>query len=218
MNRTNILNTKNKKLGKIPKVLEADTSNQQNTSIITNDSLHVVNNPQIQNRYYIYFNDEIGNQKDYRELFNLLRTANSGEIFVLFINNIGGDLHTGIEIINSIQNSMATVYTCISGPVYSVAPLIVLAGDKIFVEEHSFMMFHDYSGGEIGKGSEMEVAINHYRPFFKGFFEKVTKGFLNEKECKDILDGKDFYLNRKNIIKRLRKLKKLGTYSKTDVR
>lgn len=187
-----------------------NSENGTEKALIENDHVYIVNNPKTTNVYSVYLNEEIGDPKNYRDVFNLLRESGEDDHIILYLNNYGGYVHTGIDIVNSIRASHGKVYTCMTGPCYSMAPLIVLAGDKVFVEQDVFMMFHDYSGASRGKGHEMTAQILHEKPHFDAMFERLAKGFLTKNEIKDINNGQDLYLDRDQILKRLKKIKKLG--------
>lgn len=90
-----------------------------------------------------------------------------------------------------------------------MAPLLALQGDKIKLENNSFMMFHDYSSFEMGKGSEIEAHVKHYRKFALDCFSQWCKGFLTKKEIDIILAGKDLYLDYNECKERLTKMGKL---------
>ncbi len=147
-------------------------------------------------------------------MFNLLREANDDDHFILYLNNYGGQVNTGLDIINSMRACNGKVMTCMTGPCYSMAPLIILAANEIFVEDDTFMMFHDYSSGIVGKGSEMHASIAAEKPHFDNLFTRLTDKFLTTKEQRHILKGQDLYLNKDQIIKRLKRMKKLGNGSK----
>lgn len=176
---------------------------------VENKYLHITNKQLTKNIYSVYLTEHIGDSRHYRDLYNLLRQANHDDLFLFYMNNYGGLVHTGIEIINAMNASHASTISVLTGPVYSMAPLITLNADKVCVEPHSFMMFHDYSGGTRGKGHEQEAAIINDRPFFSELFSTITKKFLNTKEIRQVLQGKDLYLNRETIIDRLKKIGKL---------
>lgn len=179
-------------------------------AIVDNDSLYISNNPLMVNSYFVHLTTEIGDSKHYRELYNCLRQASPDDFFHLHLANFGGYLHTGIEIINAIRACPGHVFTYMVGGCYSMAPLIVLSGDRIFVEDDSFLMFHDYSGGSGGKGSEMEKQIKFEKPYFDHTFGKIVNKFLTKKEIKHIIEGQDLYLTDEEVKTRLRKLGKLG--------
>ena len=77
-------------------------------------------------------------------------------------------------------------------------------GDKRVVTLRSDLMFHDYSGGVGGKGGEIETRIKHSSKHLRKFFKDVIlKGdFLTKKEFSQMLIGKDFWFNHKEMLKR----------------
>ena len=186
------------------------TKNNENQENIVTTNCRIKKDSQVMDIYSVYLTDSIVGQENYIDLIHMLRQSECEDSFVLYLNNRGGLVSSGIDIIHAIQNSKATIYTVMCGPVSSMAPLILLQGQKIKVEKFSYMMFHDYSGGTCGKGNEMEAAVNNTKPFFNNLFKAVTKGFLTVKEQKNILDGRDLYLNEKEVKRRLKKMGKLA--------
>jgi len=174
-----------------------------------NSLVYIVNNPNVQNVYSIYLNKEVGEAEHYRKMFNLLRTSSSDDRFIIYLNNFGGYVHTGIDIINSMKACRGKTVAVVSGPLYSMAPLIALSADKLIIEANTFFMFHDYSGGTSGKGHEQHASITHEKPFFDEMFHSVTNKFLTPKEIRGVNKGRDLYLKREDIMKRLRKIKRL---------
>lgn len=185
------------------------TSKSKNV-FLENDSLFVTVKSLTRHEFNVYMLSSIGMQKSYRPIFDLLRNTKSQDKVNLFMNNHGGSVTTGIDIINAIRNCKSTVRTIVTGPLYSMAPLIALQGESIKVESNSFLMFHDYSTMEGGKGSEIEASVKHFRQFFKDCLEDWCKGFLSKKEIREILVGKDLYIGNGEIKSRLRKMGKLG--------
>lgn len=177
--------------------------------VIDNEHVFVTVSPQVYNMYNVYLLEQIHSQGHYRELLDLIRCAESGELINIFINNHGGSMSTGIDLINSVKASNAEIVVHITGPLYSMAPLIALQGDKINLENNSFMMFHDYSTLQMGKGSEIEAHTAHFRKFAYDCFSQWTKGFLTKKEVDSILEGKDLYLNYEQCKERIQKMGKL---------
>lgn len=183
-------------------------------SLVKNKWLYIVNNPRMQNIYSVYLNGQVCASHYYREFFNLLRNAEQSDNFIIYLNNSGGYVHTGIEIINSMKACHGTIYIVISGPIYSMAPIIALHGDKIYVEDDTHMMFHSYSGGMMGKQHEMEADLKGHKALYNQQFKSTVKGFLTAKEVNDILNGKDLYIRRNSILKRLKKMGKIHDQQK----
>ena len=77
-------------------------------------------------------------------------------------------------------------------------------GDKRIVTQRSDLMFHDYSGGARGKAGEIEAQVKHTAKHLRKFFKDiiVEGGFLTNKEFKQMLIGKDFWFDHKELLKR----------------
>lgn len=183
--------------------------NNDDKPVLDNDDVYISNQKIEQNIYHVYLHEEISSLQGYREFLHLLRTAAQTDMFIIYINNFGGNLHTCIDIVHAMQSCQGTITTVITGPIYSAAPLIALQGHKIFMNENTFMMFHDYSTMEVGKGNEIEKSTTHYRGFFSEFMGRMCKKFLTRKEISNVLSGKDLYLSRDECHKRLKKNKRL---------
>ena len=91
----------------------------------------------------------------------------------------------------------------------SAATLIFLSAEVCEISEHSHFMFHTYSSGNWGKGNEQLASVQADAKWAKNLFDQVYKGFLDPKEIKMIVDGKDFWMNPSEVHKRLEKRNKL---------
>lgn len=194
---------------KIPVPFKRSGENEDCKPDVSNDFLSIYNTSMVKNIFSIYLHEEIAEQRYYKDLFNLLRTSDEQTSFVIYLNNFGGMVHTGLDIINAMKACRGELYTVVTGPIYSMAPLIALQAQQLHIEPHSGMMFHDYSGGSEGKGSEQRASITFHKDWFDGSFRELTQGFLTKKEQTNILNGSDLYLNSVECKKRLEKLKKL---------
>lgn len=73
----------------------------------------------------------------------------------LHINSPGGDVFDGIAIYNLLKQHPANVTTYIDGLAASIASLIALSGNEIFMAENALMMIHNPYGMAIGGASDM---------------------------------------------------------------
>ena len=64
-------------------------------------------------------------------------------------------------------------------------------------------MFHTYSSGNWGKGSEQLQGVMADDKWARHLFNQVYKGFLKPQEIKDLIDGKDLWMNPAEVNKRL---------------
>ena len=85
----------------------------------------------------------------------------------------------------------------------SAATMIFLCADQFEVTPHSVFMFHNYSGGTIGKGGEMIDQLQHERKWSQGLMNEIYKDFLSEEEIEHMLDNKDYWMDGNEVVKRL---------------
>ena len=91
----------------------------------------------------------------------------------------------------------------VEGACMSAATMIMLASDNIDISDNSMFMFHNYSGGVIGKGGEMYDNIMHERQWSEQLLRDVYTDFLEEDEIQQILDNRDIWMDSDDVIKRL---------------
>lgn len=158
--------------------------------------------------YNIYLSQDIVSAEKYDRLFDLIRSAGQYDVIKIYINSPGGNMFTGIQLINSIKESSAYVITVLDGTAMSLAPLIVLAGDEIIINEHSIMMFHDFSTESGGKGSELVSSAAALAKFYKNMLESYAYPFLTKKEISKVTSGQDLYFDTEEITKRMERVVK----------
>jgi ATP-dependent protease ClpP protease subunit len=108
----------------------------------------------------------------------------------------------------------------------SAATMIFMCADNIEVSDHSMFMFHNYSGGAIGKGGEMLDQLQHERAWSEKLLRNVYEDFLTEAEIQAMLNNKDLWMDGIEVMKRLKKKaknikvspsKKVSPISQTDI-
>ena len=158
--------------------------------------------------YNIYINEEIKEPSSYTNLLNLLRTASQYDLFTMYINSPGGNLSTGLQLITAMNESPAHIRTCLDGVCASLAPLILFAGREILISDNAMIMFHDFSTGNYGKGSELMSSAEANSKFYKKLLKSYAYPFLSIQEIDQVTKGQDIYFDSDQIIERLEKLNK----------
>lgn len=156
--------------------------------------------------HHVYLTESITCSEKYAELLNQLRLASVHDQFRFYLNNFGGYLHTGIQIINAINECEAKVVMVVDAPIYSMASLLALCGNEIIINDNSFLMFHDYSGGTVGKGNELFTKAINDREYTAKLFTYCAYPFLSFEEINNICEGKDLYVSAEDARKRFKKL------------
>lgn len=81
------------------------------------------------------------------------------------INSVGGSVHDGLAIFNTLRRHKATVTVSIDGLAASIASLIAMAGDRIEMAENAMMMIHApwaLAGGNASTLREMADTLDVY--------------------------------------------------------
>lgn len=157
------------------------------------------------NLHEFYLSGTIDPADEYVEWFDTIRNSSANDIIKIYINSYGGDLFSAIQFMRVLKETEAAVVVSVEGACMSAATMIFLCADQIEVSEHSMFMFHNYSGGTIGKGGEMIDQLLHERSWSEKMLRDVYEDFLTEKEIQSMLDNKDLWMDGDEVVKRLQK-------------
>jgi ATP-dependent protease ClpP protease subunit len=166
---------------------------------------------------HFYLSEEIADPDAYAEMIYRIHIATPADVIIIHLNTHGGNLATGIQIINAMQNSPAKVVTVLEGMAYSLGTLIFLAGDEMVVNDHCMIMFHNFKGGILGKGQELVAQLDATVKWFAALAKKIYVPFLSENEFERILRGEDLWMQSPEIRKRLDKMIKILNTEKGKV-
>jgi ATP-dependent protease ClpP protease subunit len=152
---------------------------------------------------------EISSPEDYVEWYEIIRNASETDIIKIHINSPGGNLFTAVQLMRVMAECEAKIITSVEGACMSAATMVFLCGHGFEISEHSMFMFHNYSGGTIGKGGEMYDNIMYERKWSDKFMRSVYDNFLTEEEIQSILENKDIWMAPEEVFKRLNKKEEL---------
>jgi len=162
---------------------------------------------QLVNVHELYLSGEIESSEEYIQWFDTIRHAGETDVIKIYINSPGGDVFTAIQFMRALQETSANVVMSVEGLCASAATMIMLCGDSFEISEHSMFMFHNYSGGAIGKGGEMFDQLKYERVWSEKLLVDTYGGFLTEEEITSMLDNRDIWMDGEEVIKRLTKKK-----------
>jgi ATP-dependent protease ClpP protease subunit len=150
-----------------------------------------------------YLTGTIEEPENYLEWFDTIRHAGEHDLVKIYINSYGGDLFTAIQFMRVLSDTAATVVCSVEGACMSAATMIFMCADQFEVTPHSVFMFHNYSGGTIGKGGEMIDQLLHERKWSERLMNEIYKDFMTEAEIKSMLDNKDMWMDGEDVVVRM---------------
>lgn len=148
-----------------------------------------------------YLMSEVYEPETYNELCYTLEHTKADCVKIV-MNNGGGMLDSMLSIRTAIHKCNATVVAVIDGTVASAATMITLECDEIEVGDGISWLTHYYSGGSAGKGNELRAKNAFDEVEIPKMFKEIHKGFLTDEEIEKVIDGKDMWLNKEDILKR----------------
>lgn len=158
---------------------------------------------------HFYISKPIGAPDEYTEMIHRMTVSGPQDVIFIHLNTPGGQLNTGVALINAMQNSQAKIVTVLEGEAYSLGSLIFLAGDEMVVNENCLMMVHNFNGGLIGKGNEMVSELEASIKWFAVLAKDIYVPFLSEEELARIVRGEDFWMQTAEIRSRLENMVKI---------
>lgn len=157
---------------------------------------------------HYYISEGIKGPNEYTDMIHRIAVASPADVVYIHLNTPGGHLDTGIQLVNAMRNSQAKIVTCLEGAAYSLGTLIFLAGDEMVVNDNCTMMFHNFSGGLIGKGNEMIAELQAAIEGFAALAKDYYLPFLTEDEVERIIRGEDIWMHSPEVRERLEKMAK----------
>jgi len=107
----------------------------------------------------------------------------------LHINSPGGDVFDGNTIYNLLKSHSAKITTYIDGLAASIASVIALAGEKVYMAENALFMVHNPWGVAMGQASDMRKmadTLDKVRDSMTTIY--VTKTGKENKEINSLLE------------------------------
>jgi len=156
--------------------------------------------------YYAYISDAIGNPYIYNKLcYILTNKVKPDEKVVIRLTTPGGDLDSCTNIVNAIQRCKGHVVVELSGEVASAGTIITMYADDIVALDELRFMIHYYSGGVMGKGHEVKAQQKFYEEQVESWFKRIYKDFLTEEEINNVIEGKDIWMGKDEVLERWKK-------------
>ena len=158
--------------------------------------------------YDIYLQDEIQSPAMYNEVCYTINKAKRKDKVNLHINTPGGYLDTAFRLTEAIDRCKATTVAFLTGTVASAGTIIALRCDEVDAPKSLQFMIHNYSGGTAGKGNEIIDHVTFSNKEITKAFNSIYLGFLNKKEVRKVIAGKDFWMGAEEVVARWAKMKK----------
>jgi len=175
----------------------------------SNSGLKLFNNRLIVNRVETYINENIGPVSMYTNLLHYGNSMEQHDQLTIYMDSNGGYLDSALAIIDMMERTEGQVVVHITGDAGSAAGIIALAAPNLIVGNRARMFCHAASYGMAGKQGDVENMVNFNSKELKTLVKEVYHGFMQEEEIELMLLGRDYWMNKDEIVQRLENRAKL---------
>lgn len=135
---------------------------------------------------------------------NLVRELQdiNAEVIDVRVNSYGGSVSDGLAIYNALRRHNATINVYVDGVAVSIASLITMAGDKVFMGENTLMMIHAPWGGAVGNSKEMRQYADLLDTYAKSMASSYARktGMTEDEVLPLLTDGTDHWFTAAEAI------------------
>lgn len=137
--------------------------------------------------YDSWWSDETNSAVSLKD--KLLELGDINEIN-LHINSLGGDVFEGLAMFNLLKQHKANVKVYIDGIAASIASVIAMAGDTIYMPKNSMMMIHNCWSYACGNSKEFRKLADDLDKIMEASIESyMSKINITKEELKELLDN-----------------------------
>jgi len=178
-------------------------NNEQKSNIKADNHSLFKNEEKIIKNKYRFFIGMFNNQTpDFHNILNELYNADDKSILELRIMSPGGLVVECQQIVNLLENKFKeNSIAYIESHASSAGAFTFIRANKRVIYWNSRIMFHNYSGGYVGKYKDMKDRFEFDEKHILNFLG-YAKRFFTKKEWKELINGKDFWFDAKEMLKR----------------
>ena len=165
----------------------------------------------VSRQLHYYISGPLEEPAHYTEMVHQIRCATANDIVHIHLNTPGGYISTGVQIISAMRSSQGHIVTHLEGEACSLGALLFLTADEMVVYDDSILMFHNYSGGLVGKGHELTASVDASNRWYSKLITTICVPFLTEDELEKIFAGADFWMLSDEVERRLKRMAKKTT-------
>jgi len=130
-----------------------------------------------------------------QDVIDMLKQTEGKELDI-YVNSPGGSVFAGLAIYNLLCRKKEKKVCYVDGVAASIASVIAMAGDEIFMPENSFLMIHKPSGFVVGNAADMRKMADDLERIQTGI-EQVYQTKLQEghsiEEIKNFMEKETWF-------------------------
>jgi len=173
----------------------ADKNNMDSRFHLDGGELYLVDVEPMGINFHVRLGSQICGPESYIKLGAVLQEPGPDDFVTLHLHGRGGDTDGMVYLINQVRKCKAGVHVLVEGPCYSAHSELALCGQSLTMMPNTFLMFHNYSGGDYGKGAEMKMSVKEQDRHLSTVTKQICFPFLTDEEIKGIVGDRDIFIH-----------------------
>lgn len=144
----------------------------------------------------IEINDD---DKKLKKLYEVYDLSYEPKPIKIYIDSYGGYVYQCFGLLSVMEKSKTPIHTIVTGCAMSCGFMMLISGHKRFAYKLSTPLYHQVSGGAVGKVKDMEEELFEAQRL-QAMLEEITleKTKISKKKLKEIYEGKkDWFMTAK---------------------
>ena len=117
------------------------------------------------------------------DILNYISELDTNKPLNIYINSGGGSVFAGLSMYNALKRLPCNKTVYVDGLAGSIASIIAMVGDEIYIPSNAYLMIHKPSGGAYGDANELRKMADT--------LDRIQEGLLNvyKEKLKDGVDA-----------------------------
>lgn len=157
------------------------------------------------NTHLVFIDDDITSPSNYRDVIHCLATCGENDSVNLLVNSSGGRTDSIWQIIEAMKGCRGDVSVTVIGAAYSAASMLACMAPECYIADSAEFMLHTAHYGSIGTVPNVKGQTDFATRQINKLLDQAYKGFLTDKELEELKNGKEFWFDADEAIKRMGK-------------
>lgn len=157
------------------------------------------------NTHLVFIDDDITSPSNYRDVIHCLATCGENDSVNLLVNSSGGRTDSIWQIIEAMKGCRGDVSVTVIGAAYSAASMLACMAPECYIADSAEFMLHTAHYGSIGTVPNVKGQTDFATRQINKLLDQAYKGFLTDKELEELKNGKEFWFDSDESIRRMGK-------------
>ena len=155
--------------------------------------------------------------EDYADWVRTIRSAGENDLIELHLCTPGGRVDTTLYLAAALRESPAHKHVIISGMCASGGTILMMVGDSWEIDPYTQFLFHNYSGGAMGKGHDIKLQTDYMMSLMEDVYKDFFDGFFTEEELIKVAHGLEHWMRAEEVGERLENVTKTREEKMADI-